>query len=113
MPDVTINSVNYSLERHKIEEIESAANHDLMSGAFKKDVFGVKSRFECGSDHFTAAQLATLKTAFELGTSFTFVDLDSSSYTVLFEDNRLAAETNRNIPWSNRRYIMDFALREV
>ncbi len=113
MPTVTINSKTYNLERHRKERVESSAAHNLASGAFKKDRYGAKYRFFCGSDHFTATELSKLMSAFDAGTSFSFTDLDSNSYTVLFENDTLVAETNRDIPWSNRRYKVDFVLREV
>jgi len=113
MATITLGGNTYSIQRHKVEIIESGAAHNLMDGSFRKDVYGTKRRFEIGSDFFTAAELSDLQTSYTSGSSLSFTDLDGSNYTVLFEPDSLSAETNRDIPWSNRRYKVDFALRQT
>jgi len=76
----------------------------------------VKLRWEIGWDWLTAAQVTTLKTAFDSikAASGTFVDVDGTSYTVTLDDNALELEIEmKKIAGNNQRFATSIKLRQV
>ena len=76
----------------------------------------VKLRWEIGWDWLTAAQVTTLKTAFDSikAASGTFVDVDGTSYAVTLDDNALELEIEmKKIAGNTQRFATSIKLRQV
>lgn len=114
MPSIVLDGNSYNVERHTRTNVKTAAEHTLLDGTYRKDVFSANSKFRwrMGSDHFTATELTNLIVSHDKNTTLSFTDLDGSSYTVVFEDDELTHSLNPRVPWSNRRYVLDFTIRE-
>ncbi len=54
----------------------------------------VKSTWELSGENVDAADIAVLETAYDLASTFTFIDETNTSYTVLCMDEPLTIETN-------------------
>ncbi len=54
----------------------------------------VKSTWELSGENVSAADIAVLKTAYSLGSTFTFIDETNTSHTVLCMDEPLSITTN-------------------
>ncbi len=102
---------------HEVEIDYRGGMQIVASGALVEDILdsSKKRLWTLGFRNVTAAQRTTMETAFAaiVGTSATFVDIDSSSYTVTRD------QSQRALKWSMSRtglglvYATTLVLREV
>ena len=75
-----------------------------------------KLRWEIGWDWLTTAQVTTLRTAVGAvkNASGTFVDVDTTSYTVTLDENFLELEIEmKKVAGNNQRFAATIKLRQV
>lgn len=116
MPSITLAGTQFTgVERYEVDWFKVAAEHDMVDGTYRVDVYGAKRRWRIGWDYMTSSQLASLKSIFNTGGTMTFVDLEGSSYTVMFEGPTpaLRYEPRVDVPWASARYKVDIVLRQV
>lgn len=116
MPDVTLGGTTFvNLTGHNRTPFKVGATHTLMDGTFKQDVYNasLKYRWTLEWEYMTAADLATLQTKFAANTTHTFMDLDGSSNTVVFEDFQMPQDGRPEVEWTNRRYRVKIVVRTV
>lgn len=90
----------------------------MADGSLSTDLVSTsaKLRWELGWDWLTSAQVTTLKAAVDAvkNASGTFVDVDTTSYTVTLDENFLEVEIEmKKVAGNNQRFAATIKLRQV
>ena len=90
----------------------------MADGSLSTDLVSTsaKLRWELGWDWLTSAQVTTLKAAVDAvkASSGTFVDVDTTSYTVTLDENFLEVEIEmKKVAGNNQRFAASIKLRQV
>lgn len=114
MPSISIGGTTFDkVTRFQEIPFKVAAEHTMMDGEYRQDVYANKRRWAIGWDIMTATDKNNLITKFNANTTHTFIDLDSNSYTVVFEDDRLSIRRRVEDVQADQRYQVDIVLRQV
>jgi len=101
------------ITRYRETPFKIAAQHTMMDGTYRQNVYGNKTRFAIGWDIMLPYHKELLKALFIANTTHTLIDMDGNSHTVAFEGPELSIERRVEDAPTDQRYRVNITLREV